>query len=532
MKFLSSSLLLARVRGMEIRFHFSLLFGIPIAYYLFRPADIRQAVMAFLWLLGFILCILLHELGHALTARLFGVEVKSIVIWLLGGFTNLSRKADKPSQTLVISAAGPLVNMLLAFLCVAFYVIFYLYISFTAKDMGLFLWAEAFSKLFFSLAFFNVILIVFNLLPVYPLDGGNILHSFVEMFFGKSNADLITLIVGAPVLLCLFALGVAARDYLLIFSCILIAFALSTLNHSSLRWINLGVNYLFKRSGYYYLQGDFDRAIQIYTRDIDREPNQSSHYVARAGCFLHLMQIERVKADLERALNLAPNNIQALQLRGEVYMMEKDYDRALEFFDRALQINPNWGVPYFDRGSVLMDKKEYSSALDDFNKAVSLTPQVYLFYLIRSTAHFRLGDLDSAHRDQDEALRLAEKDSLVMAEFNLTLYKDLLDWAEDYYARVINKKPRLGYAYQGRADAYRVNGLHEKAIDDYSRAIDLTPKEPRAHIGRGRSYQALNEIEKAKVDFQIAIALADKSHLKRQAEGLLKKLVTTQLSNY
>ncbi len=524
MKWLSTSLLLARIRGMEIRLHFSMLFSIPIAYYLFNPNDIRQAVVAFSWLLGFTLCILLHELGHALVASLFGVEVKSVFIWLLGGFTNLSRKADKPSHTLAISAAGPLVNMLLAFVCVILYIIFYFIFLPAVKNMILFLWVESFGNLFFSLALVNLILIVFNLLPIYPLDGGNILHSAMEMLFGRSNADRITLIIGAPILLCLLAFGFYTHDYLLIISCILIALALSTLNHSTLRRINLGANYLFKRGGYYYLQGDYEHAIQYYTRDIDNDPQQPGHYLARAACFLNILQSEKAKADVERALNLAPDNAPALQLRGEMYLLEKNYAAALDFFDRAQQINPNWAVPYFDRGSVLMDKKEYQLALVEFNKSILLMPQFSLFYLIRSIAHFKLGDFESAHRDQDSALHISEKDSLVMTDLNLSVYEDALDWAENYYARILTKKPRLGYAYQGRADAYRVNAQHELAITDYTRAIEFMPKEPRLHIGRGKSSQALNQIEKAKIDFQSAITLTDKLHLKRQAEELLKTL--------
>ncbi len=522
MKWLSLSGSFGRIRGVEIRFHFSMLFSVPIAYYLFHPTDARETIAALLWLIGFVLCIFLHELGHALTAQLVGVEVKSIVIWILGGFTNLSRKAEKPSHNLAISAAGPLVNMLLGFFCVLFNIILsYLFLP-HYRNTELFLWGQTFTNLFFSLALVNVILVVFNLLPIYPLDGGNILHSTMEMFFGRANADLITLLVGIPVLLCLIVFGLFTRDYILLASCILIALAMGTLNRSSLRWINLRINYLFKRAGYYYMQSDFERAIQYYTRDIEKEPQQPNHYIARAACLLNIMQMERAKADAERALNLAPNNLLALQLRGEMYMLDKDYDRAMEFFDRALAVNPNWGVSYFDRGSVLTDKKEYSSALVEFDNAISLLPQHFLFYLIRSIAHFKLGDLESAHKDQDAALRLDEKASLVMAEFNLIVYKDLLDWAEDYYTRVLSKKPHLGYAYQGRADAYRVNAQHDKAIVDYTHAIEILPKEPGLYLGRGKSYQAMNQPEKAAADFRQAAAMTDKLHLRRQAEELLK----------
>lgn len=524
MNWLSSSWLLGRIRGMEIRFHFSMLFSLLITYYIFRPTDLSGAVIAFSWLFGFVLSIFLHELGHALAAKFVGVEVKSIVLWLLGGFTSLSRKAEKPVHNLFIYAAGPLVNMGLGFLFVVVYLLLYLFIP---RELAIesILLIQAFTRLFFSLAFVNVILVVFNLLPIYPLDGGNILHAAMEMFFGRSKADLITFIISIPILLGLIAFGLVTRDYILLASCVLIAFAIGTLNRSALQWINLRVNYLFKRAGYYYLQGDFERAAQYYTRDIDREPQNANHYLARAACLLNILQKERAAADVERALKFSPNNIFALQLRGEIYSMEKNYDAALDLFARSQEISPTWAIPYFDRGSVFLDKKEYQSALSEFNKAISFLPQTWLFYLIRSIALFRVGDLESAHKDQDMALSLSEKESLVMTDLNLVVYENCLDWAEDYYERVLTKHPRSGYAYQGRADAYRVNNQHEKAIADYVLAIQLMPKEPRLYLGRGKSYLAIFENEKAISDFQLALSMTDKLHLKKQAEELLKNIL-------
>ncbi len=522
MKWLSSSWLLAHVRGLEIRFHFSMLFTLPITYYIFRPVDFRGIVVAFSWLLGFVLSIFLHELGHALAAKLVGVEVKGIVIWLLGGFTSLSRKAEKPLHNLFIFWAGPLVNMLLGFLCVLSYLILsYLFLP-HYRNTELFLWGQSFINLSFSLAFVNVILVVFNLLPIYPLDGGNILHATMEMFFGRSNADRITFIISIPILLGLVAFGLFTRDYILLASCMLIAFAIGTLNRSSLQWINLGTNYLFKRAGYYYLQGDFERAIQYYTRDIDRDPQNANHYLARAACLLNILQKERALADVERALKLTPNNALALQLRGEMYSIDKNYDAALDSFACAQEINQNWAVPYFDRGSVFLEKKEYQSALDEFNKAISLLTQFSLFYLVRSIVHFKLGDLDAAYKDQDSALRLSQKDSLIMTDLNMTVYEGYLDWAEDYYARVLLKQPRLAYAYQGRADAYRVNAEYYKAIANYTRAMEISPREPRLYLGRGKCYQAINDPNRAAADFHKSLTMTDKLHLKRQAEELLK----------
>lgn len=525
LKILGWSWSLGRLRGVDIRFHFSMLFSVPIAYYLFKPVDARGAVEALLWVSGFLLFIFLHELGHTFAAQIAGVQVKSVFIWLLGGLTNLAYKPEKPSSNLFIAAAGPLVNMLLAFLCVAAYVLIYFFFLPYSTNVDLFLWAQTFADLFFSLALLNVILIIFNLLPVYPLDGGNILHALMEMLFGKSNADWITLVVSIPFLVILIIFGFATRDYILLGFCVLIAFAVSSLNRGLLRKINLGVNYLFKRSGYYYLLGDYERAAQYFTQEIENEPSRLiSHYIARASCYLLMTQKERALADIERALKIEPNHAYALELRGEVYALEKNYDAALELFSRVQSINPHWAVPYFDHASVLLDRKEFQPALAELNKAVSYQGRMPLFYLVRSLAHFRLGDLESAHKDQDLAVQLSPEDTLVMADINLMLYEGNLDWTEDFYSRVLAKNPRDALALQGRADACRMNNEHELAIGYYTRAIELNPREARLYMGRGKSYLANNEFEKAVADFQKAPTMTDKLHLKRHAEELLKNI--------
>lgn len=521
MKWLTSSIKVARIGGVDIQFHFSMLFSFFITWFIFRPVDVRGAVIALLWLAGFIFSILFHELGHALAAKLAGVEVKGIFIWLLGGLTSLARKPEKPFHNLAISAAGPLVNMLMGFLLVLAYIILYFLVP-RASTPSVFIWMQTFMELCFSLAFLNVILVFFNLLPIYPLDGGNILHALLDGLFGKASADLITMLVSIPVLLCLIAFGVYTRDFLLLCSCILIALAVGTLNRSALRSINLTANYLFKRSGYYFLQGDFERAAQLFTLEIEKEPQQSNHYLARAACLLNILQKERALADVERALKLAPQNPVALQIRGEIYSMNKDHDTALEYYARVQAINPAWAVPYFDRGSILLDKKEFTAALAEFNIAISLTSQFPLFYVVRSLANFKLGNLEAAHQDQDTAVHLSEKDALTVAPVNMTLYEGYLDWAEDFYGHALSKKPRLAYAYQGRADAYRINHEYEKAIPDYTRAIELNPRESESYFNRGKCHQVLNDVDKAVADFQHVSGTAVKLHLKKQADELLK----------
>ena|SRR5215216_2908950 len=516
MKWITLSWKIGRIHGVEIRLHFSVLLSLIVTYFIFRPANIEHGLIAFAWLFGFLFSILLHELGHAFAAKLVHAEVKSIVIWLLGGLTTLNREPEKPLHRLVIYVAGPVVTFLLGALFLGLY--FYTTIRIADSSLSIY-WT-----LSLSLAVLNTVLFIFNILPVYPLDGGKILQALTEFFFGKSRANLITMVISIPVLLGLVVFGIYTRDYILLFFCIFIAIAISTLNQRTLRWVNLGINLLFRRAGYYYLQGDFDRAASYCTRAMERNPKQVNHYLMRAACYLNMLQNENALMDIQQALTVAPNHEMALMLRGDIGLIEKDVDTALEWYERARQINPNSALPYFGQGSARMDKNEYQPALEQLNKAISILASIPLFYVVRSKAHYRLGNFDAAHQDQDSALQLSEKDALTRADFNLQFEQGYLDWAENYYARVLLKHPRSWYAYQGRADAYRANHEYEKAISDYTQALMMNTREPRLYLGRGICYQAQGEIDCAIADYRYVSIITKKAHFQRQARGLLESL--------
>jgi len=507
---------LGHVRGVEVRFHSSILFSIYFAYIIFRPNDLARGVLALLWLTGFIFSIFFHELAHALAAKRASIEVKNIVLWLLGGFTNLVRASEKPLHRLVISAAGPIITLLLA-------VLFFLIYFFMPSSLSLIL-DYLFPRLFISLAVVNAILFVFNILPVYPLDGGHILHSLSEFIFGKRYANIITMLISIPVLGGLIWLGVRSRDYILLASCILIAIAVGTLNKHTLRWISLGLNYLLKRGGYHFLREDYERAVKYYSRDIAREPNQLNNYIARFVCYLWMLEWEKALYDIERALEIAPDNAMALVMRGDLHVLNKEYDSALGVISRACEIKPDWAPAHIDHGSVLLDMGDPESALQKMNLGISLQTDIPAFFIARSMAYFKLGDLNAAHNDQDFALQLSEKDALIKPEFSIVGYEGYLDWAEDFYGRVIQVKPQSNYAYQGRADAYRVNNEFQRSVEDYTKALEITPNDPLLYLARGRSYKAMDETELAAADFLQVLKLTDKLHLKHHAEVLLQSI--------
>lgn len=118
---------------------------------------------------GFVVCllgsVLLHELGHALTARRYGIGVRGITLELLGGYTEMDRDAPTPKVDLYVSLAGPAVSMVLGVLATA--------ATLALPDRTLV------NQLAFQLAVSNVVVAVFNSLPGLPLDGGRALRAAV-----------------------------------------------------------------------------------------------------------------------------------------------------------------------------------------------------------------------------------------------------------------------------------------------------------------------------------------------------------------
>ncbi len=134
-------------------------------------------------------CILLHELGHALCARRFGITTRDITLYPIGGVARLERMAEKPSQELWIALAGPAVNLVIAVFLVA------VLTCVALVDPALVL--QSLGGLFlFHLLAVNVLLVLFNLLPAFPMDGGRVLRALLAMGLGQLKATKIAVWIG------------------------------------------------------------------------------------------------------------------------------------------------------------------------------------------------------------------------------------------------------------------------------------------------------------------------------------------------
>jgi Zn-dependent protease/CBS domain-containing protein len=172
-----------------------------------RGAWLRSLAAALL----FFVSILLHELGHALVALRHGIEIRSITLFIFGGVARLGHDPEDGRTELKVAAAGPVVSIALGAL---FYV---------AASLPFL--SEAAHSVARYLAFINIAIAVFNLVPAFPLDGGRLLRGIVWSFAGKGRATRIAagagsvfayLLIGVGLMTLFMGNGVAGVWYALI----------------------------------------------------------------------------------------------------------------------------------------------------------------------------------------------------------------------------------------------------------------------------------------------------------------------------
>ncbi len=179
---------LGRVVGIDVYVHAT--FALLIAYIGFSalPSGLAAALAGIIFVLLVFACVLLHELGHALAARRYGIGTRDIVLLPIGGVARLERMPEDPRQELVVALAGPAVNVVIA-------AVLYLAGAAAGAFSG-FGAAFAASTVFERLLWVNLMLVGFNLIPAFPMDGGRVLRALLAFPRPHAQATAIAARVG------------------------------------------------------------------------------------------------------------------------------------------------------------------------------------------------------------------------------------------------------------------------------------------------------------------------------------------------
>ncbi len=184
---MSWSLPIFRIAGIQLRIHITFLLLIAwLAFGYYAQGGSAAALSRVIFVLLLFLCVVLHEFGHAFAAKAFGINTPDITLLPIGGVARLERMPEEPVQELIIAVAGPLVNVVIALGL------------FVAGGSQVLLNPASLEggTLIAQLFVINIMLVLFNLLPAFPMDGGRVLRALLATRLSYARATQVAATVG------------------------------------------------------------------------------------------------------------------------------------------------------------------------------------------------------------------------------------------------------------------------------------------------------------------------------------------------
>ena len=207
---MKSTLYVGRLAGVELHIHST--FPLILLWSFWRGWTNGGLFIGFtecLLILTLFGCVALHELGHSLVARFFGIGTQRIVLYPIGGVASLDRIPSRPHQELLMALGGPAVNLAIAGGLSLIGGGLPRFDELAANPITLRLWVSA-------LIASNLALAIFNLIPAFPMDGGRVFRSFLAFFLPHSKATSIAFWLGIVVATGLAVVGIFSGNPFLI----------------------------------------------------------------------------------------------------------------------------------------------------------------------------------------------------------------------------------------------------------------------------------------------------------------------------
>jgi Zn-dependent protease/CBS domain-containing protein len=207
---MNGSFRIARVAGIDVKIHVT--FFLILVFYgwlYYADGGWVSAVGGVVFVLLLFLCVLLHEFGHAFAARAFGIRTPDITLLPIGGVARLERMPHNPTQELVIAIAGPAVNVVIALLLLPLVV-------WNPGGWDVLGFDDAQGGLAGKLLSLNIVLVAFNLIPAFPMDGGRVLRALLATSMPHPRATRIAARVGQVIAVLFIIAGFMGNPILIL----------------------------------------------------------------------------------------------------------------------------------------------------------------------------------------------------------------------------------------------------------------------------------------------------------------------------
>ncbi len=192
---MGNSFKIGRLFGIDVKVHWT--FFLLLAFFAFLSYNNTGSVLNALITAGIVValfvCVVMHEYGHSLVAQRLGTEVQDITILPIGGLARMKSLPERPIDEVKVAVAGPLVNVVLApiFIGLAYLV------GFDPTTLGnIFQAQDSVGNVLLYLGVINIFLVVFNMIPAFPMDGGRVLRGLLATRFGPVRATDISSTIG------------------------------------------------------------------------------------------------------------------------------------------------------------------------------------------------------------------------------------------------------------------------------------------------------------------------------------------------
>jgi protein O-mannosyl-transferase len=236
----------------------------------------------------------------------------------------------------------------------------------------------------------------------------------------------------------------------------------------------------------------------LWTDIIKKSPHKARPWASRSKVYFMKGEYDNALADLNKALAINPNYLDALNNRGLVYLEMKKYDEALTDFNDALKINPDFLLVKNNRGIVYRERGEYEKAITEFNQMINANPNFLSVYNNRGAVYLKLKAYSYALSDFNHVIN--NNPEYMDAYFNRgTVYYELEnnEKAIADFNTIINSKPDYYQAYYSRGLVYFQQKNYQFAIADFDHAIKNIPNFTDALLKKGIALKETGEYDKA-----------------------------------